>query len=243
MILRFLILLVVISIFSALAYYNFALPAKIEQAIKGQLEQNFNAKATVKGLKFSIFNGELNIKSITVKNPAEFTANNAIVLEGLTIKLEPKSLLHATILIDHIIIKALQVQLEANNHGINLLKFQQYNKQIIEQQSLTQNSNNSDNADQEKMVAIGMLKIESLAIRNDMFSEANASIQIENIVIKDIGTNAGVPMSQLIQLILNTISQKGVKYMKVLDADEKLGAKINKIQQKLLDKLNKTTQN
>ncbi len=221
--LRIILLTIVLVFVGVSTYYYVRLPHVISNAIEQEGVANLGVVTKVDNVKVAFLKGEVMIDNIVVHNIKDFSDVDAIKAQGIFMKMQPLKMFADIIVLDELLINDLQVQIEANENGMNLAKLKRHNINAIHKQ-LYRNGLQGAEKDGEypkRKVLIKDLEIRNFIMRSIFNVEGdNTTVHLENIIVQDVGVEEdGLFISQLTKALLDIISTRGLQYMKVLDVD------------------------
>lgn len=172
----------------------------------------------MQGFKLSLTNGEAHISKITVANPKGYNATNFISLDGISVKVDLKSITTDTIVIDSVVINKPYISYEMLSLTQNNIKEIQNNVNKFAQSKKTASTTQAPKAEKTakasepgKKVIIKSLRINSgeLQASASVAGKSNAvSVVLPDIQMNGIGeAKKGDNVSQIISKILTQILQ------------------------------------
>lgn len=180
-------------------------------------------------------NGSLNIKDIRIKNPSDFSQDNFLKIETLSLKIKPETLFSETIYIENVNFRNANILVEINDKmQINITEL---SKQINMSKKIA--FEKSDRSKFEKKFIVENFSITNpillLTAKNLSFRK---NYELPNVQIRDIGVKEnGLHPEEFVTGLLARISEESKKYTQGLT--NTLKENFSKKKHKLIDDINK----
>ena len=227
------ILLITILTISLASFLKIFLP----DILKNQLITNgkllLGTDVYISSVNISL-DGSLNIKDIRIKNPSDFSQNNFLELESLSIKIKPKTLFKETISVENVNFKNTDILVELNDKmQINIAEL---SKRINtpKRTSLEEKGSNF----KKKFIIENFSIISPTLLLSSKKLSISKNYKLPNIQIVDIGVKEnGLPPEEIVTGFLARISEESEKY--TLGLTKNLKGYFAKKKQKLIDDMSK----
>ena len=179
--------------------------------------------------------GSLNIKDIRIKNPSDFSQNNFLELENLSIKIKPETLFKETISVENVNFKNTDILVELNDKmQINIAEL---SKRISTPKRTALEKKESSNFKKKFIIENFSIISPTLLLSSKKLS-ISKNYKLPNIQIVDIGVKEnGLPPEEIVTGFLARISDESEKY--TLDLTKNLKDYFSKKKQKLIDDISK----
>lgn len=177
------IALILLLIIIGGGYYTWT---KMDRIIKASIERfapkYLGVPVSVQNVDVSPFTGEGSLKVLVIGNPEGFKSDFAIKLRGISIKMDPKTLIDDTIIINNITVDKPEIIYELSNVGNNL-------------ETLKKNASKGkpkSNTDEElaKKVIVEYMLIKDGTVRAG-FGNSKATLPLPDIELRNIGKEEG----------------------------------------------------
>ena len=227
--LRYFLAFILVSLFLAVAIISVKLDAILHDAINTHGSKLLGTDVRIKKINLDLFNGDLKIMGLAVRNPSGFSKKNALYIPTLIVKTNPKNIFNKPVILDKIIIQSpvVNFELRDSSNNISILK-----KRLNKTHSVNESKKEPQDApvDRKKEPAI---QVKSISIKN---IKLNADLKVINEEL-DLGTielqgfedGKYLPYEELIKQALEDVLQK-------IKSDAKLNVKIGDTQINILDK-------
>ena len=210
----------------------------LPQMLRNQLISNGNLllKTDVYISSINIkLNGSLNIKGIIIKNPSNFSQDNFLKLENLSLKIKPETFFSETIYVENVNFRDANILVEINDKmQINITEL---SKRINTPKKITFEKPESSKFEKKFIV-------ENFSITNPilLLSAKNLSIRknykLPALQIRDIGVKEnGIYPEEFVTGLLARISEESKKYTQGLTKG--LKENFSKKKNKFIDDINK----
>ena len=123
---KYTLLILVLLIVVALAAAWFYMEPLVKGAVNKYGTQVVGTEVTLGGFKLNPFSGAVEIKDLKIANPEGYSASHLLSLGGIKVKVDPKSLLSDTIVVENVEIDAPEITYEMPNFSTsNVMQIQQ----------------------------------------------------------------------------------------------------------------------
>ena len=179
--------------------------------------------------------GSLNIKDIRIKNPSDFSQNDFLKLENLSIKIRPETLFKETIYVENVNFKNANILVELNDKmQINIAEL---SKQINTPKEKASEKTKSSKFEKKFIIENFSIISPTLLLSSKKLS-INKNYKLPDVKIVDIGVKEnGLPPEEIVTGFLARISEESEKY--TLDLTKNLKDYFSKKKQKLIDDISK----
>ncbi len=179
---------------ATLIILTLSLDGIIKQNIESSASELLQTEVKVSDVDISIFNGSGEIEGLAVINPEGFSNQVAIGFEEMNMKVNLRSLLSDTVIVEELIVQNPEIYLEQKGGSANLKEL----------------SNNIDASSEEesskKLIINYFLMEEGKATVSSEISEINgAEASISKIELNDVGRNSSNTVQQTMKQILQPI--------------------------------------
>ena len=216
---KYIVLGVLAAAVAGIYYFTPSFESIVKKLVNKYGSEITGTEVNLQGFKLSLTNGEGSIQKITVGNPKNYKAPNIISLDGITVKVDLKSLTSDTIIIEKVeidkpVITYEMLSLTQNNIKEiqnNISKYTQNSAKESQKQSLSKEPKKESS----KKVIIKSLLIkngELQALSNIAGKESSMNVKLPDIQMNNIGAakKGGSVSETLIKVfnqILNTASK------------------------------------
>ena len=179
--------------------------------------------------------GSLNIKDIRIKNPSDFSQNNFLELENLSIKIKPETLFKETISVENVNFKNTDILVELNDKmQINIAEL---SKRINTPMKTALEKKESSNFKKKFIIENFSITSPTLLLSSKKLN-ISKNYKLPDIQIVDIGVKEnGLPPEEIMTGFLARISEESEKY--TLGLTKNLKDYFSKKKQKLIDDISK----
>ena len=179
--------------------------------------------------------GILNINNVRIKNPSNFSRNNFLELENLSLKIRPKTLFSKIIYVENVNFKNAEILLELNDKmQINIAELSKQIKTPKEKGSEKTKSSKFE----KKFIIENFSIISPTLLLSSKKLSINKNYKLPDVKIVDIGVKEnGLRPEEIFTGFLARISEESEKY--TLDLTKNLKDYFSKKKQKLIDDITK----
>ena len=179
--------------------------------------------------------GSLNIKNIRIKNPSDFSQNNLLELENLSLKIRPKTLFSKIIYVENINFKNADILVELNDKmQINIAEL---SKQINTPKEKVSEKTKSSKFEKKFIIENFSLISPTLLLSSKKLN-INKNYKLPDFEIVDIGVKEnGLRPEEIVVGFLARISEESEKY--TLGLTKNLKDYFSKKKQELIDDISK----
>ena len=179
--------------------------------------------------------GSLNIMNIRIKNPSDFSQNNFLELENLSLKIRPKTLFSKIIYVENVNFKNADILVELNDKmQINIAELL---KQINTPKEKSSEKTRSSKLEKKFIIENFSIISPSLLLSSKKLS-VSKNYKLPDVKIVDIGVKEnGLRPNEIVTGFLSRISDESEKY--TLDLTKNLKDYFSKKKQKLIDDISK----
>ena len=179
--------------------------------------------------------GSLNIKDVRIKNPSDFSQNNFLELENLSIKIKPETLFKETISLENVNFKNTDILVELNDKmQINIAEL---SKRINTPRRTALEKKESSNFKKKFIIENFSIISPTLLLSSKKLS-ISKNYKLPDIQIVDIGVKEnGLPPEEIVTGVLARISEESEKY--TLGLTKNLKDYFSKKKQKLIEDISK----
>ena len=179
--------------------------------------------------------GSLNIRNIRIKNPSDFSQNNFLELENLSLKIRPKTLFSKIIYVENVNFKNADILVELNDKmQINIAEL---SKQINTPKEKASEKTKSSKFEK-KFIIENFSLISPTLLLGSKELNINKKYKLPDVKIVDIGAKEnGLRPEEIVTGLLARISEESEKY--TLGLTKNLKDYFSKKKQKMIDGISK----
>lgn len=208
---KFSIVLLVIAIIGALAYYFFPLEMIVKKVVNKYGSEVTGTDVNLSGFDIDLKNGQASVKEITVANPANYKTKYAVQLGQVSVKVNLKSITSDTIIIDEIAVNKPVISYEMMSLTQNNISdiINNVNKFTASSQNEETPVAKPESSSEAKKVIIKKVVISNGEINGAMTAApdvVSASVALPTITLNNIGEESkGTSVASSIATILNKL--------------------------------------
>ena len=229
----FILLITILSIVLVL-FLRIFLP----EILKNQLITNgkllLKTDVSVSSVKISI-DGSLNIKDIRIKNPSDFSQNNFLKLDNLSLKIRPETLFSETIYVENIYLRDANVMVELNDKmQINIAEL---SKRINSPKKTALEQTEKSKFEKKFIIENFSIISPTLLLSSEKLS-ISKNYKLPDVKIFDIGVKEnGIHPEEIATKFLTRITEESKEY--TLGLTKSFKEQFSRKKQKLIDDINK----
>ena len=179
--------------------------------------------------------GSLNIKDIRIKNPSDFSQNNFLELENLSIKIKPETLFKETISVENVNFKNTDILVELNDKmQINIAEL---SKRINSPKKTALEQTEKSKFEKKFIIENFSIISPTLLLSSEKLS-ISKNYKLPDVKIFDIGVKEnGIHPEEIATKFLTRITEESKEY--TLGLTKSFKEQFSRKKQKLIDDINK----
>lgn len=214
----------------------------VKTAIEEVGSDTLNTAVTVDQVDIELLGGQLVLGGLSVANPEGFTAPTIFQMDRITVAVDLLSLLDNHVLVEQIIIDGAQINAEQKGTGSNVTtlldSIEQSEEGSAEQMPVVESTS------EPVLISVNQFRLanSTATLLTEQFGEQ--ALNLEELLLSNIGGAEGVPASQLAQEVLRPVvkslqksMERRLKDMVIEKAKQRLLEKTGKVTEKLNDAL------
>lgn len=208
---KFSIVLLIIVILGALAYYFFPLEMIVKKIVNKYGSEVTGTEVNLSGFDIDLKNGQASVNEITVANPSTYKTKYAVQLGQVSVKVDLKSITSDTIIIDEITVNKPVISYEMMSLTQNNISdiINNVNKFTAASQSSETQEVKSEASSDAKKVIIKKVVISNGEINGAMTAApdvVSAAVSLPTVTLTNIGGESeGTSVASSIAAILNKL--------------------------------------
>ncbi|MBU8932560.1 MAG: AsmA family protein [candidate division Zixibacteria bacterium] len=194
---------VIVVVVLGLVTIFFVRNALVERAVETGCTYALGVETDLGSASLEIGGGSLELKNLNIANPEGFEGDNFLSFRRMMFDVEAGSVLDDEIVIDSFIIEGVELNLEQidkmGNYRILLDKIKQLDM--------------GESSDEEQKLSIGLVALRDIQVTgslNLLGKSYEKSYTVENISIRDVGSDGGATIGELAATVVQALTTKAL---------------------------------